>query len=162
MGAPLPDEYRHAVLPNPCEIDLDVFMIADHPVIAHILHEGWLTHIPLTALTIKKCCAASFLNYAGPSEQGKKTQIALNATAEASIPLQDWLDAWPRFCSHIRRHLKAADPQSIADAFVAHFEGIMNHYDFKSLYWLYLEYDIHVRMLWESRPGQFSPGIFYE
>jgi hypothetical protein len=162
MGTPLPDEYRHAVLSNPCEIDLDAIVIVDYPVIARILQEGWLTHIPLMALTVEKCCAASFLDYTRPSEQGKKTQITLDATAEASIPLQDWLDSWPRFCLHIRRHLKAANPQSIADAFVAHFEGIMDHYNFKSLYWLYLEYDIHIRTLWESRLGQFSSGIFYE
>jgi hypothetical protein len=161
-GRPLPDEYRHAVLPNPCKINLDAFVIADHPVITRILREGWLTHISLTALTIEKCCTASFLDYARPLEQGKKTQIMLNAVAEASIPLKDWLNAWPHFCLHIGRHLKATNPQSIADTFVAHFEGIMNHYDFKSLYWLYLEYDIHVRTLWESRLGQFSPGIFYE
>jgi hypothetical protein len=129
LGAPYPDEFRHAVPSNPCELDLDAFTIADHPVIVRILREGWLSHIPLSALTIE---------------------------------LKDWLDAWLRFCVHIRRHLRAADPDGVAMAFVSHFEGIMERYDFKDLYWLYLEYDIHVRTLWESRPRQFSPALFYE
>jgi hypothetical protein len=162
LGTPSVEELRQVVPANPHELDLEAYAVADHPTVARILREGWLYHIPLSALTSEKCRAASFLDYSGPSEHGKKTQLALDASGENALPLGDWLDAWPRFCAHIARYLRAPDPAAVGKAFSSHFNGIMQRYDFKEKYWLYLEYDIHIRTLWESRPGSFSPEIFYE
>jgi hypothetical protein len=162
LAPPAPVNPRQLVPANAQELDLDSMTTTDHPVVVRILREGWVSHIPLTVLTSERCRAAAHIDYSGSSDQGKRSQLAMDAAAEGLMPLGDWFDAWPRLCAHISRHLGSADPEGVASAFRSHFTGIMARYDFKELYRLYLEYDIHIRTLWVTRAGEFSPAIFYE
>jgi hypothetical protein len=148
LGGPSVDSPRQVIPDNADAIDLDAHAVADHPVIVRILWEGWQCHIPLTALTNEKCRAASFIDYSGLGDQGKKTQLSLDAAAEGTMPQCDWIEAWPRLCAHIEKHLNSPDPGRISDAFRAHFAGVLGRRDFKRKYFLYLEYDIHIRTLW--------------
>jgi hypothetical protein len=137
---------------------LDTHVIADHPAVVRILKEGWKSHIPLTALTSKNCWAASFVDCSSILDDKKKSQLLVDAAVEASMPLADWLEAWPGLCSHVNKHYVFQDRNKVADAFQKHFSGIMSRFDFKSKFTLYLEYNIHIRTLWVSEPGAFHPA----
>jgi hypothetical protein len=137
---------------------LDTHTIADHPAVVQILKEGWKSHIPMMALTSKNCWAASFMDCSSVLDDKKKSQLSVDAAAEASMPLADWLEAWPGLCSHVNKHYIFQVRDKVADAFQKHFSGIMSRFDFKSKFTLYLEYNIHIRTLWVSEPGAFHPA----
>jgi hypothetical protein len=95
MPSPVPQVVQ--LLPVGADlVELDAHAVADHPLVARSLKEGWTVHIPLSILTNDNCRAALFVDHLGSKPHSDRGPLFFDASAEPSISLADFSEAWPR------------------------------------------------------------------
>ncbi|KAF9226996.1 hypothetical protein BS17DRAFT_813936 [Gyrodon lividus] len=137
-----------------------------HRVVA-IMKANWSTHIPLTALTT---CSLASTSLAAKDEAGQALAVRdgvlslsspkISAKDKGSLSPQDWIHAFPRLVSCIRKYLPSPSCSAIADAWQSHFNGILHCSDFWDLFHLYLCYDIRLRLHFVNADNVIDPSIW--
>lgn len=135
-------------------------------------------YIPLTLLTTKACCNASYTTamdkdarHAIKLEDGglRVSPTSFDATGEDQISNSDWTDASARYVRLLGRHLLAGndthpggtDAQRVAAEWGEHFRLIRERSNFLERFDTYRTYDIRVRRIWQNNQT-FNPGIWHD
>ena len=126
-----------------------------------VMHGGWQSHIPLTALLSKPLLSSSDRD---PSAAVPKLgrAISLMATLEDKdkpfMVMVDWLQAWPRLIDVVSNFLSSPQKLEIARLWELHFLRIWHQDDFVSNFHLLLHYDIRVRKSYTNCDLNFDPS----
>ncbi|KAF9222886.1 hypothetical protein BS17DRAFT_707685, partial [Gyrodon lividus] len=137
-----------------------------HRVVA-IMKANWSTHIPLTALTAHSLASTSLAakDEAGQALAARDGVLSLSSSKisakdKGSLSPQDWIHAFSRLVSCIRKYLPSPSCSAIADAWQSHFDGILRCSDFWDLFHLYLCYDIHLRLHFVNADNVIDPSVW--
>ncbi|KIJ58035.1 hypothetical protein HYDPIDRAFT_34562 [Hydnomerulius pinastri MD-312] len=134
-----------------------------------IVKANWNVHVPLTAITTKALTSASL---ASKEDSGQSLSIRdgvlsmastrISARDEGSLSPQDWIHAFPRLIECIRRYLLSPARNAIADAWLKHYNTILQRPDFWDLFPLLLCYDIRLRVHFVDVNNQIDPSVWQE